>query len=343
MVLCFLLRRATSMQTASEYLHRALAHASRIPGAVRAPFPDRASLRALVVLVLAGLPFFPLGWIPSGIAQRSLAATLMVGALWACADRVFASWIIAREGRLAIRAKQLGLTQELTSELRQLHDSPRSGLLLLVFIVAIVALTLIVTASSVTHGIVSNFDWEGPFRQRDPGPLNVLLYFADEALSGLTFRLCDDLGVCSSLGVSIPAKLEPAGQLWFRILMWGFKAAIGLLTIQVLYLAITSVRAETDPHIVQLAQHIRGQEAKILELKRETMRREREPIFAQQKAQGGRLDGRQRSLLKQQLDYLYGRYLPEFDEIRQALMRHDNLTKKGRGERKGWRRKNREW
>jgi hypothetical protein len=188
------------------------------------------------------------------------------------------------------------------------------------FIVLVVGCTVVIGASSITYSLTNHFGLAGPFRATSPERLPVFLYFADEAARGLTFRLCDELGI------AVPEKLQAVGYLPFTLFMWSYKAAITLLTVQVLWLAITSVLAEIDPEVKRLSDEIRRLRAEKFELRREIMRRDRERIFALQRQHGGQLLGEQREALKEQLDFFRDMYLPEFDEIKEAL-RRDNRAR----------------
>ena len=291
---------------------------------IRWPLPDRAHYRALVVLFLAALPLLPFEHIASQPVRWTLASISIVLALWACVDRAVASLEIAREGRLAIRAKQVGVRVNLSPELEGVHSSPWSGLPLLLFMVSIVACTLVISTSGISFSVINHLGFEGPFRANSPTRFEVLVYFAGEASRGLTFRLLDEFAIAA------PAKLQTLGQWQFSLFIWLYKAAVTLLTVQGLWLWITSYFADVDPEVRRLLELTARLRAQIHEKVTEEKAVERRRIFDRQRQRRGKLAPEEVQTLRDQLsffDNIYGFGNMESDEIRDSLRK----DKKARG------------
>lgn len=105
--------------------------------ALRWPLPDRSLNRTLAALGLAAMPLLPLQLVQMHTVRWSVASIAIGCALLAVMDRVIASLQIRRVGRMAIRAKQVGVRQDLT-EFKELEIGGWSALPLLLVIVLVV-------------------------------------------------------------------------------------------------------------------------------------------------------------------------------------------------------------
>lgn len=304
---------------------------------LRKPFPDHVGLRALVILMMAAAPFLPAELISLDALTRPLVSFTIALAGWAALDRIVAAFEIAQEGQGVIRAKQVGVKHDGAEELKDLHSGYLYGLGLLVFISVVIGLTVIVSTASITSSLIHHFGFTGPFTSKNPSQFDILLYFADEAGRGATLRLLDELGW------TVPEKLQRNGGVLFASFIWAYKASITLLTVQLLFLWISSWFTELDPEVGRLKKSVLGLQYRLDEMELEDMRRERQQILSRQKRNNGHINRTQVNILREQLRNFEDYHDDEgdVDEIRRAL-RWDKKVK-GRSSEVANRKKRRSW
>jgi hypothetical protein len=290
------------------------------------PLPKRPGLYVATILCLAALPLAPLELLPLEPMQVQLLAFVAIGlSSFALLDRGATALLIAVEAGLAIRARRFGLQNAVSGILKEMISSPFLGFAQLFVTVVSVGCVVVLSVSAVTYSFTNHLAFKGPFGVI-PSRLDVILYFADEAIRGMAFRFLD------ILGIEVPNKLQINRNGPFAVFVWGYHLTMFALTVQVIWLAIRLMREKIDPYVETVLAPYREKATRLEEL---ISHDEWHIIKSEQARNGGWLTKEQRSRLEARLVKLYdleqkvynaGALQSVIDDFESALRRDDDAT-----------------
>ena len=196
--------------------------------------PASIALQSMILVSLGASPFLT-ALLPFQIsaALGLMLSIIMVLVSFAAALVVTArTWAAMDQLAFAVLAKRVGQPFDRDApRLRALETAPLGALIMTLLEVAMVACVLISSAAGITFAMIGPIGLPSPFTAR-PGPVEIVVYFSDQALKGGLLDLCEVFRISIS-DVSIHS---PGFGNLFCYGLFGFRALMSLLTLQLLLL-----------------------------------------------------------------------------------------------------------